>query len=352
LWEARALVAAAARLRASAEPYLLATVVRVIGSSYRRPGARLVATEAGRVAGSVSGGCLEGDLLRTGWWRTRDGPVVARYDASDPDEPGAALGCGGVVDLLLERGVRGDEAGDPLGVVAGVLAGERRAVMATVFDSTIAGLPIGTRWTVDRARHGALAEQVLADAAAIVRTTSRRYRDDAGELEVLLEPVLPPPHLFVLGAGLDAVPVVEQARGLGWRVTVCDSLGRVTMRERFAAADDVMGASLDEVHGRVAACERAVAVVMGHDERRDAEAVAMLLRSDARYIGVLGPRHRTERFLPAVAAVDPRVHAPVGLHLGAETPEEIALSIIAENLAVLRDATAEPLRRRALIHTP
>ena len=342
--DALALVHAARQLEAGRTPYLLATVVRVSGSSYRRPGARLVATETARIAGSLSGGCLEGEVLRTGWWRTRNGPVVVRYDSSDPDEPGAALGCGGVVDVLMERGVPGGER-DPLAFVERVLGGERRTAMATVFESTVDDVPVGTRWEL-----GADGDpRVLADLAALppgARAAPRRYDG----IEVLLEPVVPPPHLFILGAGLDAIPVAEQARRLGWRITVCDGLARTTSRERFAAADHVVGADLDEVRAMIDRSDRAVAVVMAHDQRRDARAVAMLLGSAAQYIGILGPRHRTADLLPPTAAGDLRVHSPVGLDLGGETFEEIALAITAEILAVLNRTTAEPLRQRAFIH--
>jgi xanthine dehydrogenase accessory factor len=350
--DARVLISAAEQLRAARTPYLLATVVRVSGSSYRRPGARMIATESARIAGSLSGGCLDGEVMRTGWWRTRSGPVVVRYDSSDEDSPGAQLGCGGVVDVLLERGTAGSDD-DPFATVAEVLVSEKRTALATVFESTCAGLPAGTRWTPGRGPRGVLGERVLADLAALGDTTRaapRRYEDGGEHIDVLVEPIIPPPHLFVLGAGFDAVPVVEQARRLGWRITVCDSLSRVTSRERFAAADAVVGADLDGVRALIDRSERAVAVVMAHDTARDARAIAMLLGSSVRYIGVLGPRHRTADLLPPGATGDFRLHTPVGLDLGGETPEEIALAITAEILASLNRATAEPLRQRAYIH--
>jgi xanthine/CO dehydrogenase XdhC/CoxF family maturation factor len=327
--DGKAIVEAAARLRAAGEPYLVSTVVRVHGSSYRRPGARMIATAAQRVAGSVSGGCLEAELVRSGWWRTQDGPVVVRFDSSDPDEPRAALGCGGVVDVLLERGgIAG--VPEPLAFVERALASGRRAAMATVFESARPSMPVGTRWWLRE-------DEPIETPAA--------WRFDG--FDALVEPIVPPVQLFVLGAGLVAVPVVELAGRLGWRVSVWNASGRFGIRERFAGADAILGPELDEVRARIDACDRAVAIVMGHDARRDRAALEMLVASRALYIGVLGPRHRTESL---GAGEDPRIHAPVGLDLGAETPAEIALAVTAEILATLRGGTGASLRTRAFIH--
>jgi xanthine/CO dehydrogenase XdhC/CoxF family maturation factor len=170
--------------------------------------------------------------------------------------------------------------------------------------------------------------------------------------DVLFEVILPPPHLFVIGTGHDAVPVVRLAKSLGWNVTVCARQIRVSIRERFAGCEVLFGSPKD-LAARIDTHERAFAVVMGHDFDADREHVAMLLASRTRYIGILGPRARTARMLAdlGVDAGDPRVHAPVGLELGAETPEEIALAIVAEIQSVLGKATATHLRdRRGSIH--
>ena len=303
------LVAAAAKLRADGTPYVIATVVRVRGSSYRRPGARMIVSEQGRVAGSVSGGCLEGNLVRTALWRTRGGPVIVTFDSSDPDEPEAGLGCGGVVDILLERG--GDD--DALAIAGRVLAAGERATMITTADG----------------------KHVLASAATA----------DA----VLVEPIAPPLELFVLGSGLDAAPVADAAVRVGWRVHVWNAGGRPELAQRFPRAA-IDGPDLDAVRAQIDRASEAAVLVMGHDARRDRAALAMALASRAAYIGVLGPRHRTLEIAPGVLD-DPRVHAPVGLDLGAETPEEIAIAIVAEILAAARQTTAAPLRTRPAIHS-
>lgn len=313
------LIAAASALRETGEPFVIATVVRVRGSSYRRPGARMILTERGRIAGSVSGGCLEGTLVRTGLWRTKDGPVVVTFDSTDPDDPEAVLGCGGVVDILLERG----GPADPLALAGELLATRRRAAIAT----TISGPALGTH-------------EVIEHTGAI-----RPWHDG----ERLIEPIIPPVELYVFGAGLDAVPLVDSAARLGWRVHVWSGAPRFEDAARFPHATLLEG-DLDAVRARIEASDRAVAVVMSHHKRRDQSALAMLVRSRAAYIGVLGPRHRTVELAAPGDLDDPRVHAPVGLDLGAETAAEIAIAVLAEALSALRGTSAASLRTRPAIH--
>lgn len=317
--ESAELIAAATALRAAGEPFVIATVVRVRGSSYRRPGARMIFTERGRIAGSVSGGCLEGNLLRTGLWKTEDGPVVVTFDSTDPDDPEAVLGCGGVVEILLERG----GPADVLALASEILATHRRAAIAT----TLSGPALGTH-------------EVIAHAGQ-----ARPWHDG----DRLIEPIIPPVQLYVFGAGLDAIPLADGAARLGWSVHVWSGAPRFEHAARFPQATILEG-DLDAVRARIDASDRAVAVVMSHHQRRDQAALAMLVRSRAAYIGVLGPRHRTVELAAPGVLDDPRVHAPVGLDLGAETSAEIALAVLAEALSALRGTTPASLRTRPTIH--
>jgi xanthine dehydrogenase accessory factor len=368
--EARTLLRAAAELRAAGTPFVVATVVSVRGSSYRRPGARLIATAEGRVAGSVSGGCLEKDLVRTSWWRTQSGAVVVRYDSSDSDSPQAALGCGGEVDVLLERANTGERGDDPMSLVERAMASERVAALATVYRGS-GEVAVGTRWCLSAGelvssglgprscrptRPSASALQRIAraceEAIASRRVVSLRHHPSSGApFEALIEPLVPPPHLFVFGTGVDALPVVEAAGRLGWSVTLWEPSAHFESRARFATTGAmVMSGDLDRVRARIDGCDRALAIVMSHNLAHDQAALAMLLGSRAGYIGVLGPRHRTTRLASPAALADSRVHAPVGLDLGAETPEEIALSVTAEMLASVRHRTGELLRTCHAIH--
>ncbi len=357
----RSIVEAAARLRRNGEPYLVATVVCVTGAGFRRPGARMILSRFRWVAGQVSGGCLEGDISSKGWSLTRDGATaLLRYD-STTDELGTAngnddddirsafgLGCDGVVEVLLERAGTAGRT-DALEFAARCLRDHKRGVVATVFRSDAPGITIGARLAQiadgsledaagtldDRVR-----EQIATDMREVMasgHSANRSYAAGGGTIDVLIEAVLPPPRLFLCGTGHDAVPIATLARTMGWDVIVCSSEAKYSTRERFAMADEVLVGSPAELAARIGQSDRAVAVVMNHDADRDRESLAMLLGTKLQYIGVLGPRNRTRRLLRELAIddEDPRVVGPIGLDLGAETPAELALAIVAELQAIV-----------------
>lgn len=310
---ARALIDGAAAIARCGEERVVATVVDVIGSSYRRPGARLLVTRERRVAGAISGGCLEGDVLRRGFWRTESGPAVVTYDAS---EDGIGSGCNGVIDVLLEREPIGGI--DPIAVLARCMREQRRTTIVTRF-------------------RGGFARTEVVDGA-----TETHVADGA-----LFELVVPPPRLFVLGAGIDAVPVIEQARAIGWEVIACAPYARPELRTRLAGADRVLIGPPDEIAREIDASDRAAAIVMNHDYAHDRLCLGAMLGSSARYIGALGPRKRTAQMLEELGMqADARLHAPVGLELGADNAEEIALAIVAEVQAALARAPAHSLKHR------
>ncbi len=357
--ETKALLDSVARLRRADQPFLVATVVRVRGSAYRRPGARMLLTEDRWIAGSVSGGCLEGDVVRRGWWRTRDGePQIVTYDATLQDDGGwgFGLGCNGVVDVLLERGGRLDHV-DPFAFVEGCDATQRRGALATVIGRVALGGRVAVRADglvesdIADAELRAAVEAECRDVLAEGETRVATCRVRGADVDVLVELARPPLRLFVLGTGHDAVPLVALARALGWEPVVCEPRLRSTTRERFGA--HVLVANDDEVAVRIDSSDRAAAVVMAHDYERDRVALKMLRATRAEYIGVLGPKRRTLRMLAelGMADDDPRLHAPVGLEIGAETPAEIALAIAAEvQSAVTRRSGASLRERPTSIH--
>jgi xanthine/CO dehydrogenase XdhC/CoxF family maturation factor len=350
---------------------LLATVVNVRGSSYRRPGARMLIAEDRVVVGSVSGGCLEGELVRRGWWHTRDGgPALLRFESFDDDDndsgdrpPHARTGCGGMVEILLER-VEPGAASDPLELLDAAIADEATVEMLTVFRSRRPDMPVGVRRVLPPVGRLAAAVPSVAPWTVLLERARWSLTSDSksfaiaslpdGSVEALAERLRPPPHLFVFGSGPDAAPVVTLARTLGWTVTVWDPRARFQTKARFAAADHLVAGDLEAVRARIAASARPLAVIMAHDLEHDRQALQLALSSPASYVGVLGPRRRTERLLGALpgggALTDEqrrRLHAPVGLQLGAETPDEIALSIVAQAQAVLALAAAGHLRDQA-----
>jgi len=358
------------------EPLWLATVMRVKGSAYRHPGARMLFSNGEVLAGSVSGGCLEAGIARKGPWLAREHPTCIRFDGSrddgdddDDDDAPRGTGCDGIVDILLER-ASFDSASAPLAVIEDCLRGERRAALATVFESRDALAPVGARLTLDEAGKfstctlsgpaWATLAQAAENAMAEPRAQTRLIQAD--QFQALLEVIEPPPHLFVFGAGPDALPLVEFATALGFGVTVCETSARTVLRERFVGRAELHVGSIESVARKVAVRRTPVAVVMSHHYPTDQRALAMLLESHASYIGMLGPLRRTERMLhelfpdaSELATRDrARVRAPLGLDLGGENPAQIALSAIAEIQAVLAHASGLPLSQRTNrpIHHP
>ena len=378
----RSIVEAAARLRRHGDPHLIATVVGVEGSAYRRPGARMLLTQFRWLAGSVSGGCLEGDISNQAWWQTRDGsPVLLTFDSGahpagvigDDDLRSVfGLACDGVVEVLLERGSVPGRV-DVLEFSAECLRSQQRGAVITVFRSASAHVKIGARLAlrggsepIGESVDPILREAMLNDARSAIesgQSFNRLYSTDSGTVEAFVEAILPPPRLFVFGTGHDAVPIVELGRALGWDVSICAGQPtvsaphteaqlstRVSTRQRFNRADEVLIGEPSEIAARIDECDRAVAIVMGHNDDHDRNHLGMLLSTRAQYIGVLGPRSRTARILAELdrgePVDDPRIHAPAGLELGAETPEEVSLAIIAEIQSVLRHDPANSLRTR------
>ncbi len=356
--------AAAREAEARRHPIWLATVMRVKGSAYRHAGARMLFSSDQVLAGSVSGGCLEASIARKGPWLARERPVCVSYEGgrdTDDGESPRGTGCDGTVDILLEK-VSFDTPGSVLDALHGCLAHERRCAVVTVYESSDPALPVGTRLTLDEGGElsaPSLRGPAVAAFAAFAAAAARALDDHhshartlrVGGIEALLEVFEPPPHLFVFGSGPDAVPVVEFASGLGLGVTVCDPNPRVAVRERFAALAELHLGSLSGVLPKIRVRRTPLAVVMSHHYPTDLAALRLLLDSPAAYLGLLGPLRRTERMLNELfpdaselrTAARARMHAPIGLDLGAETPPQIALSIVAEIQAVLARASAEPL---------
>jgi xanthine dehydrogenase accessory factor len=344
------------------EPCWVASVMRVQGSAYRHAGARLLFSSGQALAGSVSGGCLEASIVRKGPWLTRERPACVRYEGGreeGDDESPRGTGCDGTVDILIERVDFGSKS-QPLSFVQACLEQERRGVLLSVFEAENARVPIGGRFALDELGNGASSLGDESVCAALSRAaesalgeTHPKSRIVHGDgFAALLEVIEPAPHLFVFGSGPDALPLVELASTLGMGVTVCEPNPRVAMRERFSARAELHLGSVEAALTKLDSRCTPLAVVMSHHYPTDLQALGMLLRSRVAYIGMLGPERRTrkmcgELFPNFTGALPARVRAPVGLDLGAETPTEIALSIIAEIQTVLARASAEPLSRRA-----
>ncbi len=362
----RSIIDAAARLRRNREPHLVATVVRVNGAAYRKPGARMLLTQFRWITGSVSGGSLEGDIASKAWWRTRDGePVFVTYDSHMPEggedddvRSAFGLGCDGSVQVMIERAAMPGRL-DPLEFAERCVREQKRGAVVTVICSEVPGIKAGMRVAVlgSNAVEGdafdpALRAGMIADARGAIATgesCSRTYRSDAGNVDVFVEAHLPPPRLFVFGTGHDVVPVVTLGKNLGWDVCVCTEEARVSVRQRFTSADELLIGSPEELAARIDDADRAVVVLMTHQYETDRAYLGAVIGTRCRYIGVLGPRARMTRMLTELdlgISGDSRIHAPVGLDLGSETPQEVALAMLAEMQATLAQSLGSSLRHR------
>ncbi len=329
--ELERIVREAVTLRARGEAFLLATVVRVSGSSYRRPGARMLVAGERWLAGCVSGGCLEGDVMLRGAHRCKDGPVIVTYDSASEDGEAyrVGLGCDGIVDVLLEHVPAGADH-EALAFARACFAAEQPGTLVTVIGGP---LPVGTRLAV-----GPGAPPAIGSLAELARGPTGVVERDG--LVALVERIAPSPQLFILGSGHDAAPLARLADTIGFRVTVADRAIREP--SRFVGVARLVSG---DPFALVEAAHEAYVIVMHHQRDADRESLQRALASRARYIGVLGPARRTRELLGEHPA-DPRLHAPIGLDLGAETPEQIALAIAAELQAVTQRARGGQLRDR------
>lgn len=363
-----------AALERSGRPGAVATVVRVAGSSYRQAGARMLFGADGERVGMLSAGCFDLDdrarhAMRTGRTSRR------RYDTTAPADAviGSGSGCQGVVDILLapvDDGRRPTlrECLEP------PLRHGRPAVLATVVEPPAADparAPLGARLlvtgngrtpaatataaTATGSLGGAgLDAAVERDARALLgaeRVTVGRYPAGAGTAQVMIEGLAPPRRLTVFGAGDDAIPLAAIGAHAGLTVTLIDHRPAYADPQRHpAAAAVLLAADPAGAVRRIAPGPRTACVLATHDYLRDAAILAALKETPAGYVGVIGPRSRAERLIAESGWTDGdsgRLYCPAGLDVGAQTPAEIALSVVAEVLGVLSARTAGHLRDRA-----
>ena len=312
--------------RKISEAGVLITLVRAEGSSYRKPGARLL-TIGNEYAGTISGGCLEAEVIKKAAWTARSGAVLEQYSTwfDDTAEIPYGLGCGGSVDLLLEQTETAEFAA-LLQALKGSLAGIPATVVTLLPSETVPlrRAVLSAAGEIQFQSEGLLAAEI---EAAMV----------GGMENAFVENLVPPQRLIILGAGDDAKPLVAIAALLGWRTTVVDGRARLARAERFPEAQRVLtiqAGRLDEIG---IGPEDAV-VLMTHSYEQDREWLASMLPRAPRYFGVLGARHRSSLLVSeaselsglSIAECCERIHAPVGLDLGGDGPEAIALAVIAE----------------------
>lgn len=324
--EVEQLLEAATQLDGRREPYSLATVVRVDGSSYRRPGARLLVPRDGPAVGLISGGCLEEEAARLARAAIdANAPMLVTIDHSaEGDELwGLGLGCRGVVHLFAEPPAL---ARGTVEALRAVRTGMDGAYLLTGLD--------GSRRRLSASEAASLADGLEPDRPVLLG-------------DAVLDPILPPTHLIICGAGPDAASLVAAGQRLGWRVTVADPRRTLLANDRFGDAERC-DAEPAQAPDRIGVTPRTAVVVMGHDYVRDAAYLNAFRNRGAAYVGVLGPRERTDRLLAELrsTADQQALHAPAGLDIGADGPEEVATAIVAEILATLHGHGGGQLRER------
>src|SRR5438105_6837981 len=303
----------------------VATGISTWGSAPRPAGSRMAVSQAGRIAGSVSGGCLEGEVFEQAQAILKGKPAALfHYGVSDDLAWTVGLSCGGEVDVLIE----------PLADVHRTLIGALEAERPVVLETDVG------------ARPGARQLLTPSDAGApeLLEHESPVRRDGT-----FLEPFPPPPELFIFGGSHVAIPLTRLADGLGFRVTVVDARSKFADRERFPQAPRVIHAWPDEVLKDLPMDGPTYGVLLPHDPKFDDPTITAALKGRPRYIGAIGSK-KTHRELLArltAAAVNPaelaRVHAPIGLDLGAQTAEETALAILSQMVAVRHGKIGGPM---------
>ncbi len=344
---------------------VLATVVHLQGSSYRRPGARMLVLEDGLMIGAISGGCLEGDALKKALLTfTEQRSRLVTYDTSDEDDAsiGVQLGCEGIIQVLFEYIDRLDPL-NPLELLRKSFAKRQQAVIVTLFDLTdkknnqIGTCLIQTKDSTFTERHPQLPLRsiVANDIQAVFANGQSQFRnyEILGRLvNAFIEMLVPPISLVLIGAGNDAIPMMQIARILGWEVKVVDGRNTYAKADRFISACQVLVSKPESVLKQIAIDNRTCFVLMTHNYQYDLQMLKALLGTEVSYIGVLGPKKKLVKMLDELQnggleiteQMLTRIYGPTGLDIGAETPEEIATSIIAEIVAVFNAKEGKMLK--------
>ncbi|MGH7651099.1 MAG: XdhC family protein [Gemmatimonadaceae bacterium] len=346
----------------------IATVIRIEGSAYRRPGAKMLITDDGAILGSVSGGCLEADVREVALSLIQNGvPRLLRYDTgTDYQLPfGLGLGCNGSVEIFVQP-VTSTSLLGTVPEVTRVLEKDDRFAVCTIVRGprdvgrgvvvTTLGKVVGS--TGDKS----LDQEIAARASDILEGDGSEVQS-FGTYEIFVDLQVPPPSLVVFGAGDDTRPLARCAIDVGFRVTVVDhrpaylsadkyppEVGLIEARAKAAGsgrADALLSDRADVAIPGVLLGPKTYAVVKTHSLEHDCNWVARLLATNVPYIGILGPRTRTDEILRELRREnDERIFGPVGLNIGAEGPEQIAVSIVAELLAVVSSREPTHLREK------
>lgn len=354
----------------------LATVVYVDGSSYRRPGARMLVTEDGELTGAISGGCLEGDALYKALFAMRQQKnVLVTYDTSDDDDTnlGLGLGCNGIIHVLIEP-VNPSDPTNPVQLLKNATSSRKNAVLVTLFSfrNNSMAQPGTCLLCTDEEMLAvnsidSYMKNILEDEAKKVLSAQeslvKNYVSESQNLAAYIEFIRPVVSMVICGAGNDVVPLTKIAAILGWQTLIInDGRDKNTKQNRFAATCHLVITNPEKVLSQIEIDAQTVFVLMTHNYNYDLAVLRELVqKKDVTYIGLLGPAKKRERMLEELKEEGislsedqlSNIFSPVGLDIGAENPEEIALSILSEIKAVLakREATTSLKNNAGTIHS-
>jgi xanthine/CO dehydrogenase XdhC/CoxF family maturation factor len=343
----------------------LATLVHLNGSSYRRPGARMIVDEAGQLTGAISGGCLEGDALRKAVFCIhQQQPKLVVYDTSDEDDAtiGVQLGCSGIIQVLFEPIDETDPL-NPIELLKKAIHKRQNTVLVTLYASKIEkGDTVGTTMLLEdsgefhnNSTFQFVPETLLQDVKetlTVKKSSFKSYQHNNHTFNAFLSFISPPVSLVIVGAGNDAIPLQSIAETLGWEVTIVDGRHTYAKIERFSSACQIIVSKPEKVLQQIPIDEKTVFVLMTHNYNYDYAILKALLGKNVPYIGALGPKKKLDNMITDLKKenifLNERqkniLYGPMGLEIGAETPAEIALSITAEIMSVLNNKKGGSLR--------
>jgi xanthine dehydrogenase accessory factor len=345
----------------------LVTVVHLEGSSYRKPGARMLVTDDGQMTGAISGGCLEGDALRKALLvLNQQQSKLVKYDTNEEDDAsmGVQLGCAGIIQVLMEP-IDPSNPHNQVQLLKKATHKRQSVVLVTLFSlENQRNIQPGTCFLVEKngsmsgeLEDASLQTAILSDVSIAFekkQSIFTNYSTNDNSLTAFIEYIPPAVSLVIIGAGNDVIPVVEIATTLGWETSIVDGRPSHAKKERFASACQVLVSKPEKVLEQISIDEQTVFVLMTHNYNYDLAMLKALVNTPVNYIGILGARKKLERMLEDMKASGQeltteqaaRVYGPVGLAIGAETSEEIALSIVAEIKAVLAGKSGDSLRQK------
>ncbi len=343
----------------------LATVIHVEGSSYRRTGARMLVLESGQWIGGISGGCLEGDALRKAKnAMVQSKPTIVTYDTREEDahQIGVGLGCNGLIQVLIAP-LKPDDERNPLEILKNCVDDRKANILLTI--TKVEGgfrqfLGTGdmfrfedTKSFLNEFPNTEISDLILNEIESTIKKQKSQMfshcNPEKGNLEIFVEYLPPATHLILFGGNYDIYPFAKLAKEIGWKVSIVANPQKLD-KSAFSIADAV----ISNKTGEVTSDEHTAWVLMAHDYKTDFNNLKKALEFKASYIGVLGPKKRFDKMITSLAEEGlelsenqmARIHAPVGLDIGATSPEEIAISIIAEIRACFAMRTGGFLKLR------